>query len=266
MRKTLLYTYHIAIILLAVASVAMAVADLTDAPVTAWPFFEAVDTGIWLVFVVDYAVRFALAKEKRAFFKSNAFDLIAIIPFNSLFAFFRTLRILRIARVAKLAKLGKLARLAGVGGRLKARMSRFLHMNGLIYVIYLNLASIALGAAAIYVLERGVTVHTFEDAVWWAFVTTTTVGYGDISPSPGRGRIVAAILMVFGIGLVSMLTGTLATYFTEKANQDRKKDKLNELTQIASRLNEEQLTDLIDQAKRADRTLLQNADDPVRQE
>lgn len=252
MKKKTLAFYNVSIIILAVASVAIAVADLLEAPITAQPFFYPLDTAILIIFAVDYVARFVMAKNKRAFFKRNIFDLIAIIPFNSIFAVFRTLRILRIARLAKLSKLTKLARLVGVGGRFKQRASAFLHMNGLIYVIYLNIASIALGAVAIYTLEKGVTVQTFTDALWWSFVTTTTVGYGDISPSTAGGRVVAAVLMVFGIGLVSMLTGTIATYFTSKAAQTEKQAKVNELKEIAASLDEEQITALIKEAKKAE--------------
>ena len=50
----------------------------------------------------------------------------------------------------------------------------------------------------------------------WSFVTTTTVGYGDISPESHIGRIIAVILMITGIGFVGMLTGTIATFFLGK--------------------------------------------------
>ena len=84
-----------------------------------------------------------------------------------------------------------------------------------------------------------------DDALWWAFVTSTTVGYGDISPSTGAGRIVAVILMLMGIGLVSMLTGTIATYFTiqnEKTGRDKKLDTLDRLT---AGMTEEELSEMI---------------------
>lgn len=59
----------------------------------------------------------------------------------------------------------------------------------------------------------------FKDSLWWSFVTTTTVGYGDISPRTGLGRIIATILMLVGIGFLSMLTGTIATFFLGKKEE-----------------------------------------------
>jgi len=64
--------------------------------------------------------------------------------------------------------------------------------------------------------EFGKTVESFDDALWWSFVTATTVGYGDISPVTTPGRIIAAILMLTGIGFIGMLTGVISTFFISK--------------------------------------------------
>ncbi len=53
---------------------------------------------------------------------------------------------------------------------------------------------------------------TFPDALWWSYVTATTVGYGDLSPVSTGGRIIASLLMLTGIGFLSLLTGTIASF------------------------------------------------------
>ena len=69
---------------------------------------------------------------------------------------------------------------------------------------------------------RGSTIHNFGDALWWATVTVTTVGYGDKYPASVGGRGVAVVLMLVGIGLIGVLTATVASYFVEeKAEQER---------------------------------------------
>lgn len=63
---------------------------------------------------------------------------------------------------------------------------------------------------------RGSNIHTFGDALWWAVVTVTTVGYGDRYPVTAGGRGVAVVLMLVGIGLIGVLTATVASYFVEQ--------------------------------------------------
>lgn len=74
---------------------------------------------------------------------------------------------------------------------------------------------------------HGSTIHNFGDALWWSIVTVTTVGYGDQYPVSPGGRGVAVVLMLVGIGLIGVLTATVASYFVaDKAEQD--KAELNE--------------------------------------
>ena len=67
----------------------------------------------------------------------------------------------------------------------------------------------------------------YSDSLWWAFVTATTVGYGDISPKTHIGRFVAIFLMLIGIGTFGMITGTIATYFLNKQNDIAPNDDLD---------------------------------------
>ncbi|TGV07890.1 two pore domain potassium channel family protein, partial [Mesorhizobium sp. M00.F.Ca.ET.186.01.1.1] len=92
---------------------------------------------------------------------------------------------------------------------------------------------IMLGSStAIYLLEYGVNenIKSFPDALWWSIVTTTTVGYGDISPVTSGGRIMATILMVTGIGMIGALTANFATHWTQThdAKSDSETDRLTE--------------------------------------
>lgn len=139
--------------------------------------------------------------------KTNIFDLIAIIPFSSLF------RIFRIARLIRILRFTRIFRMAVFFKKFHRLSKTFINKNGFIYIVFITTACILLGSVAVYFAESGRTIDTFPDAVWWAFVTATTVGYGDISPESGIDRIIAAILMLTRIGFIGMLTGTIAIYF-----------------------------------------------------
>lgn len=205
--------YEIIFAILALVTVGLAFVDIAGKiPTEYYKAYRILDWTILIIFAVDYFVRLFKAENKKRFFKENIFDLLAIIPFDSLF---RSLRIFR------LAKLLKLLRLFAVAGRFNARAGIFLKTNGFLYILYFTVASILTGSVLIYFAEKGHTIENFQDAIWWAFVTTTTVGYGDISPATTIGRLVAACLMIIGIGFISMLTGTIATFFLGKIEKQK---------------------------------------------
>lgn len=79
--------------------------------------------------------------------------------------------------------------------------------------------SSSISGALVYAFEKdapGSNITSLGDALWWAAVTTTTVGYGDHSPVTTDGRAIALLLMVVGIGLVGVVTANVAAYFVER--------------------------------------------------
>ncbi|KRM23601.1 ion transporter [Schleiferilactobacillus harbinensis] len=200
--------YTVAFALLAIISIILIVLDyMGRIDIDAWPY-ALIDNGILIVFAIDYICRFIRAKDKWHFFKHNLIDLLAIIPFNYAFSLFRFARIFRLVRLTRLFRLTRFARLAGIIGMLTKKQHAFLHRSGLIYYLWLSLALILVGAG-IYSITEGTS---YGNSVWWAIVTATTVGYGDISPHTILGRITAVILMFNGIGLISALTSAVTMY------------------------------------------------------
>ena len=180
------------------------------------------DNAITIIFIADYAIRLVISKDKKTFFKQNILDLIAIIPFNSLFKIFRILKILKVLKVLKIFKF---ARLSAYLGRLYKRVKFFFEINGLKYMVFVCLVCIVVG---------GITIHFVEDmsifdGIWWSFVTATTVGYGDISPATPAGRIVAAVLMIVGIGLIGSLTSTITALFFQRHENVQKNTAKDEI-------------------------------------
>lgn len=244
MKKVLKSFYDVIITLLAIFSVILVFLDYSSVVNLSVMPWEMVDHAIWGIFTVDYVTRFIVNKEKKEFFKKNIFDLIAILPFNEVLSLFRVSRLFRVAQLARLSRLTKglrLFRAFGFLGVLRKRLDEFLHTNGFIYVLYTAAAMILASSIAMGYLEN----KTFGDALWWSIVTTTTVGYGDISPVTPAGRIIAVVLMLLGIGLIGMLTGTITTYFTNCGSiAEKPSGDCTALVKIAQTLDEQQLTEL----------------------
>ncbi|GAA1950988.1 potassium channel family protein [Microbacterium aquimaris] len=154
----------------------------------------------WVVFAVDYVVQLSLARPKGPWFRSHLFDLaVVVIPA------LRPLRLLKALTVIHV-----LQRTAGAA--LRARIA----------VYGAGAAFILIWVAALTVLEAeraspDSNITTFGDALWWAFVTITTVGYGDYTPVTTWGRIIAVLLMTGGIAVVGVVSATFASWVLEKA-------------------------------------------------
>lgn len=164
-----------------------------------------IDYIVIIFFIVDYFARLFAADNKLYFIRTHIIDLIAALPFHILFKGVRLLRVVRMMEVTRIA-----AMLTKVGRVLRP----FFRTNGFIYLIYCSIGFIVIGTFGIAITEQ----KTLFDALWWTIVTITTVGYGDISPVTSVGRIIAILLMIFGIGFISTLTSTLTNYFAQKAH------------------------------------------------
>lgn len=220
--------YNFVMALLAMISIAILFLDYASVIDLNAYFWIRVDNGILLIFALDYFVRLLLAKNKRQFFKKNIFDLLSIIPVNGIFAIFR---ISRIARFMRIMKILRVLRLVGLTGRI----NKFLHTNGLNYLLYLSFSLLIMGSVA-YSVSENVSIG---EGIWWALATATTVGYGDISPHTLTGKIVAMILMFVGIGVIGSLTSAITTYFInndDEANNDEIHDNLNEIMKKLDKL------------------------------
>lgn len=173
----------------------------------------AADTILWITwatFVLDYVANVVLVEPGRRWrwFSTHIFDLaIVVLPM------LRPLRILRL--VTLLAVLQRTA-----GRALRGRIS--------IYAGGAAVLLIFVSALAVLDAERdapGATITTFGSALWWASVTITTVGYGDVTPVTEGGRLIAAGLMVGGIALLGVVTATIASWIVERVEvKDEERD------------------------------------------
>lgn len=236
--------YNILVAILSIVSIVLAVLDICGVVDLLIQPYRIIDLLILIFFTIDYVARFALSQERKNFFKENIFDLIAIIPFNSFFSAFRIFRLFRLAKLTRLSKLSRVVRAAAFFGILKRRLNDILNTNGFIYVLYTNIVMVLSSSAIMVFAEK----MKFQDALWWSIVTCTTVGYGDIIPTTTIGRVLAVLLMIFGVGFIGMLTGAITTYFTKHHNESNT-EKDDELENLIASMDSEQKQKMIEIAK-----------------
>lgn len=212
--------YSVTMAVLAVASIILIVLDYAKTINISSPPYSMIDNGILIVFAFDYFIRLGRAKDKWKFFKNNIFDLLSIIPATEISSVFR---LARIGRLLRLLKVLRVLRLVGLAGRLE----RFLKINGLLYYLYASII-VVLITSSLYCISEKVS---FSAALWWSIVTSTTVGYGDISPTTFIGKLAAVINMLIGIGLIGMLTSSITGYFDKSSD-----DEITELKKQNERL------------------------------
>lgn len=213
-REVFSVIYNTVITILAFASIVLCVLDIYGAISLSSSPYSVIDGIILAIFTIDYIFRLILSKEKVSFFKENIFDLIAILPLNSIFSVFRISRVIRLTKVTKLIKLTKFVRAFAFTNKLYQKVNRFLHTNNLLNMIYGSIVLTIVSSGLIMYFEED-SFSNISDALWWSVVTCTTVGYGDFYPSTIIGRAIAIILMLFGIGLLGTLTSAITSYFIE---------------------------------------------------
>ena len=172
-------------------------------------------------FTIEYILRLISARHpmKYVFSFFGIIDFLAIIPTyigflvggTHLFAFVRTLRLIRIFRILKLAKFLKQSRV--IVSALKSSQEKIA-----VFLVFIFLMVIILGSI-MYLIEGG---HNSEfssipKSIYWAIVTLTTVGYGDIHPITPLGQFIASLVMIMGYGIIAVPTGIVSSEMTRAA-------------------------------------------------
>lgn len=180
----------------------------------------------WGLFVVDYLVKLVLAPRRLRWFFYHILDfLLVALPF------LRPLRLMRVAMVW--------TSVHRVGGRtLRGRLA--------VYVIGSALLLVFVASLAVLEAERdapGSNIKNFGEAIWWAFVTITGVGYGDYEPVTAEGRIVAVGLMIAGVALIGVIAATLATWLIAAVQNQEEQEA------AATRVQVSELAESIEQLR-----------------
>ena len=168
--------------------------------------------GIWTVFLVEYVVLFYFSKNKIEFIKSHKIELIIIIfSFPIVPEGLESSGFLRFARLPRLLNGLRFFRLAALLNRFASTVKSIFNSKGLRFIVYATIGIVLFFGFLFYISEPA--VQTYSDGLWWALVTITTVGYGDITPLTNLGRIIASALMIMGIGFIATITAAVSSYF-----------------------------------------------------
>jgi voltage-gated potassium channel len=190
---------------------------------------QRVDDFICAVFLVDFVVHLAIAPSKKDFWRMGWIDLLSSIPEIGWLRWGRVFRVFRILRA--------LRSVSAVYDHFSAERARgTFAMVGLMTIVAVLLATVA-----VFELEReapGTNIHSGGDALWWAFATITTIGYGDHYPITLAGRIVAVVLVVFGLSFFGTFTALVASFFLEKT-QLKEESEIHHLIREVRQLREQ---------------------------
>lgn len=201
-------------------------------------------TFVTVIFVIDFIYRLTSATSKSDYFikKWGWADLLACVPFLRILRFFRIFRVYRLMR--------------DIGP--KAIKDQLLYDRaGSILYLTIFFGLLIIQTASIFVLNveaanPDANIQTPSDAIWWSYVTITTVGYGDRFPTTTWGRIVGVLLMTSGVALFGVFTSFLANTFLSPREKPKEADEAAP-SGVAGRLQE--LRQLLEEQEKTTATL-----------
>jgi voltage-gated potassium channel len=217
-------------VLLGIAWLVVAIITLTtDLNGSASRFLVGTLFALWAILLVEYLVRLVVTPDRRGYLKRRWVEPVTVV-----LPVFQGWHLVGIERMTLLVHEAAL------------RIEAILRHHSLFRVLIAATATLFIGAWLVLLFEenaKGSNIHSYPDALWWAIVTVTTVGYGDRFPVSAGGRAVAVVLMLVGIGLIGVLTATVASVFikehTDATKEEFKKghaDLGQQLTVMGDRL------------------------------
>lgn len=189
-------------------------------------FFYYVEWGFSILFTIEYMLRLISIRQpwKYVFSPLGIIDLVALIP-SYLSIFFvgaQTLLVFRALRLLRVFRIFKLGRFLSEINFLTVALKGSLRKISIFLSVVLTL-TVILGSIMYLVEKRENGFSNIPESVYWAIVTITTVGYGDISPVTPMGKFVASVVMLIGYAIIAVPTGILTHDLAIAAKQKKEK-------------------------------------------
>ena len=204
--------YNLFILVLTLFSLAVMVLLLLPLGPESRQLLTLYDNVICLIFLADFLYNLARSRPRREYFidQRGWLDLLGSIPS---FGFFQLSALFRLARLSRFARIARL-----LSGSNRRELVRDMVENRGQYATFVTvlLAGMVLSISSFLVLQvesrsPDANIKTGGDAIWWGFVTITTVGYGDRFPVTTLGRLVGLLVMFAGVGIIGALASILAS-------------------------------------------------------
>lgn len=168
------------------------------------------DTVISIILLSEFISRLRKESDRRQFFIKNWSELIAAIPFDLIMfpfvlyspGFMATLKVLRFIKIIALVL------------QFFETIDVFLKKTHLDEILGITLLIVIASTLGLYLFDP--SMNSLFDSLWFVISTITTVGYGDVMPNSGIGRVIALIILIIGVLIFSTITGAMASYFTRK--------------------------------------------------
>jgi len=181
---------------------------------------ELLGTIIWIIFILDFALKFALAPDKSDYLKNSWLTALSLlVPALRVFRIFRAFRVLRAARAVRGVRLFRVVTSLNRGMK---SLGESFSRRGFGYVVALSVIVVLAGAAGMLAFENEPdgAIKNYGDALWWTAMMITTIG-SDYFPQTAEGRVLCFILALYGFAVFGYVTATLATYFVGRDAENK---------------------------------------------
>jgi len=186
------------------------------------------DWAIWSFFVLETVILTRLVNNKKRFLRRNWMNLFIIVGgFPLAWGQTPLVGILRNLRVLLLL---------GIVMRVSRTVKGVLGLNRLAGTLWVTFLVVLSSAMIISTLDP--SIDNPADGLWWAWVTVTTVGYGDVVPSSEAGRLFAALLMLVGVGIFAMLTANLSAFLVGEDTRKRDKELRDSIRSLENKIDQ----------------------------
>jgi voltage-gated potassium channel len=183
---------------------------------------EVINNLATILFFGDFFRSLSRTRDRRAYIRRWGWlDFIGALPF------FPLLRVALISRAIRALRFNRGKKIRQIVNDLDQRRAQTT-VYGTVIVAALTFVITSTLVLYFESASPEANILTSEEAIWWAFVTITTVGYGDYFPVTDGGRITASVLMIVGVGIFTVVTSYLAKYFISRRGGEREEMDQNE--------------------------------------